>query len=322
MPNHLVSITEGVPDEVRGRALAVRKLEMLPVECVVRGYLTGLGLEGLPGDRAPSPGSRCPRACATPSSSPSRSSRPRRRPTSATTRRSTSTRPRRSWATGRSWSSCATCRSRCTPSPPTHAAKRGVILADTKFEFGRDADGVLRVGDEVLTPDSSRFWPADTYEVGKPQPSFDKQYVRDWASGTGWDKKPPAPAIPDDVVAGTRDALRRGLREDHRPVVRRLARAGGRVNEGARAGPPEGGHPRPAGGRRRARPAGARLRGCRRTSTSAGSSSSTSRTRLAARCRMCREALVNPLIEDYEILEDAPSLDSREVRRHPLSGLV
>ena len=85
-----------------------------------------------------------------------------------------------------------------------HAASRGVILADTKFEFGRDAAGVLRVGDEVLTPDSSRFWPADAYEVGKPQPSFDKQYVRDWASGTGWDKKPPAPAIPDDVVAGTR----------------------------------------------------------------------------------------------------------------------
>jgi len=85
-----------------------------------------------------------------------------------------------------------------------HAASRGVILADTKFEFGRDADGVLRVGDEVLTPDSSRFWPADTYEVGRPQPSFDKQYVRDWAAGTGWDKKPPAPAIPDDVVAGTR----------------------------------------------------------------------------------------------------------------------
>jgi phosphoribosylaminoimidazole-succinocarboxamide synthase len=85
-----------------------------------------------------------------------------------------------------------------------HAAERGVILADTKFEFGHDAEGVLRVGDEVLTPDSSRFWPADTYEVGQPAPSFDKQYVRDWAAGTGWDKTPPAPAIPDDVVAGTR----------------------------------------------------------------------------------------------------------------------
>ena len=85
-----------------------------------------------------------------------------------------------------------------------HARSRGVILADTKFEFGRDAEGVLRVGDEVLTPDSSRFWPAETYVVGRAQPSFDKQYVRDWAAGTGWDKKPPAPPIPPDVVAGTR----------------------------------------------------------------------------------------------------------------------
>jgi len=86
-----------------------------------------------------------------------------------------------------------------------HARERGVILADTKFEFGFDADGTLRVGDEVLTPDSSRFWPADGYAPGRSQPSFDKQYVRDWAAGTGWDKKPPAPAIPDDVVAATRE---------------------------------------------------------------------------------------------------------------------
>ena len=86
-----------------------------------------------------------------------------------------------------------------------HARERGVILADTKFEFGLDSDGVLTLGDEVCTPDSSRFWPADQYEVGRGQPSFDKQYVRDWASGTGWDKTPPAPAIPPDVVAATRE---------------------------------------------------------------------------------------------------------------------
>jgi phosphoribosylaminoimidazole-succinocarboxamide synthase len=85
-----------------------------------------------------------------------------------------------------------------------HAAERGVILADTKFEFGLDADGTLVLGDEVLTPDSSRYWPADGYEPGHGQPSFDKQFVRDWASGTGWDKSPPAPEIPQDVVAGTR----------------------------------------------------------------------------------------------------------------------
>jgi len=86
-----------------------------------------------------------------------------------------------------------------------HARERGVILADTKFEFGLDQDGTLTVGDEVLTPDSSRFWPADEYEPGRPQPSFDKQYVRDWAAGSGWDKTAPAPAIPDDVVARTRE---------------------------------------------------------------------------------------------------------------------
>src|SRR5205807_1025535 len=85
-----------------------------------------------------------------------------------------------------------------------HARRRGIILADTKFEFGWDANGVLTLGDEVLTPDSSRFWPADTYEIGRGQPSFDKQFVRDWASSTGWDKTPPAPAIPDEIVEQTR----------------------------------------------------------------------------------------------------------------------
>ena len=86
-----------------------------------------------------------------------------------------------------------------------HARERGIILADTKFEFGRGAGGEIVLGDEVLTPDSSRFWPADGYEPGHGQPSFDKQFVRDWASGSGWDKTPPAPALPDDVVDGTRE---------------------------------------------------------------------------------------------------------------------
>jgi phosphoribosylaminoimidazole-succinocarboxamide synthase len=86
-----------------------------------------------------------------------------------------------------------------------HARERGIILADTKFEFGRRPDGTIVLGDEVLTPDSSRFWPADGYEPGHGQPSFDKQYVRDWASGSGWDKSPPAPELPADVVARTRE---------------------------------------------------------------------------------------------------------------------
>jgi phosphoribosylaminoimidazole-succinocarboxamide synthase len=85
-----------------------------------------------------------------------------------------------------------------------HAAARGIILADTKFEFGLDPDGTLVLGDEALTPDSSRFWPADEYEPGRAQPSFDKQYVRDYCESLGWDKAPPAPELPPDVVHGTR----------------------------------------------------------------------------------------------------------------------
>src|SRR4029450_371823 len=86
-----------------------------------------------------------------------------------------------------------------------HARGRGIILGDTNFEFGRRPDGTIVLGDEVLTPDSSRFWPADGYEPGHGQPSFDKQYVRDWATRSGWDKSPPAPALPEEVVDRTRD---------------------------------------------------------------------------------------------------------------------
>jgi phosphoribosylaminoimidazole-succinocarboxamide synthase len=85
-----------------------------------------------------------------------------------------------------------------------HAAERGVIIADTKFELGQDDEGRLVLGDEALTPDSSRFWPAEGYEPGRAQPSFDKQYVRDYCESLGWDKTDPGPDLPDDVVAGTR----------------------------------------------------------------------------------------------------------------------
>jgi phosphoribosylaminoimidazole-succinocarboxamide synthase len=85
-----------------------------------------------------------------------------------------------------------------------HALGRGIILADTKFELGASAGAEIVLADEVLTPDSSRFWPADTYEPGRPQHSFDKQYVRDWLDQAGWDHSPPAPELPDDVVANTR----------------------------------------------------------------------------------------------------------------------
>jgi phosphoribosylaminoimidazole-succinocarboxamide synthase len=204
VPNHHLSATEGVPDDVRGRALVVRKLEMLPVECVVRGYITGSGwkdyqasgrvsgIELPPGlqesDRLPSP-------IFTPS-------------TKAETGHDEAIDFEQAAELVGSRELMDEVRAKSIELyqfAADHAAERGVILADTKFEFGMDADGVLTVGDEVLTPDSSRFWPADTYTPGQSQPSFDKQFVRDWASSTGWDKKPPAPEVPEDVVAGTRE---------------------------------------------------------------------------------------------------------------------
>jgi len=107
------------------------------------------------------------------------------------------------------------------------AAGGGIIVADTKIELGYDAQGRLLLADEVLTPDSSRFWPAGQWRPGHPQPSFDKQYVRDWATGSGWDKTPPAPALPDDVVAGTRRRYEEAYeRITGQPLSKWLERAG------------------------------------------------------------------------------------------------
>ena len=86
-----------------------------------------------------------------------------------------------------------------------HAAENGIIIADTKFEFGIDAEGTLTLGDEILTSDSSRFWPVDEWEPGRPQHAFDKQFVRDWSRSTGWDQTPPGPEIPDEIVQATRE---------------------------------------------------------------------------------------------------------------------
>jgi phosphoribosylaminoimidazole-succinocarboxamide synthase len=201
--NHLLSATDGVPEDAKGRALVVRRLEMLPVECIVRGYITGSGWKdyqatgavsgiGLPTGLQES--QQLPEPIFTPSTKAEEG------------HDETIDFDRAAELVG---DSALMARVRDVSIElysyaAEHARGNGVILADTKFEFGLDADGQLVVGDEVLTPDSSRYWPADGYEVGHGQPSFDKQYVRDWASGSGWDKLPPAPAIPDDVVAGTR----------------------------------------------------------------------------------------------------------------------
>ncbi len=202
--NHFLSATDGVPDELRGRALRVRRLRMLPVECVVRGYLSGSGWrdyqrEGrvcgveLPAGLRES--ERLPAPIFTPS-------------TKAAVGHDEAIDLARTAQLVGSEELAGRLRDvsiAVYSAVAEHARARGVILADTKLELGFDADGVLRLADELCTPDSSRFWPAAEHQPGRAQASFDKQYVRDWAAATGWDKAPPAPAIPDDVVAQTRE---------------------------------------------------------------------------------------------------------------------
>jgi phosphoribosylaminoimidazole-succinocarboxamide synthase len=201
--NHFVSATDDVPDEVRGRAMTVRKLEMLPVECVVRGYITGSGWKDyqatgrVSGIELP-PGLRESERLPTPIFTPSTKAaeghdEPIDLARAAEILGDADLAGRLRDVSIALYAFAA-----------EQAAQRGVILADTKFEFGLDESGELILGDEALTPDSSRYWPAEGYEPGRGQPSFDKQFVRDWAAGTGWDKTPPAPEIPADVVDGTR----------------------------------------------------------------------------------------------------------------------
>src|SRR3954449_7548048 len=202
--NHVLSYTDGVPTEHRGRALRAKRLRMLPVECVVRGYISGSGwkdyqatgsVSGIALPDGLRESDRLPEPIYTPS-------------TKAEVGHDEAIDFAETVNLVGSEELAARLRDvsiAVYSAVAAHARERGVILADTKFEFGLDADGTLTLGDEVCTPDSSRFWPADEYAPGRGQPSFDKQYVRDWASGTGWDKAPPAPAIPDDVVTATRE---------------------------------------------------------------------------------------------------------------------
>ena len=203
VPNHYISATEGVPASVRGRAMAVQKLRMLPVECVVRGYITGSGWKDYQATGSVSgielqPGLRESQKLPTPIFTPS---------TKAETGHDEAIDFDQAGELLGDPALAARVRDvsiELYSFAADAAAERGVILADTKFELGLDPDGELVLGDEALTPDSSRYWPVEGYEPGHGQPSFDKQFVRDWASGTGWDKSPPAPEIPDDVVAETR----------------------------------------------------------------------------------------------------------------------
>jgi phosphoribosylaminoimidazole-succinocarboxamide synthase len=208
VPNHLVSWDdERIPAEVRGRALLVRRLEMVPVECVARGYLTGSGLADyrrtgavcgveLPAGLVES--AELAEPIFTPATKAEIGAHDENVSFDA--------------VAGRVGRELAERLRDATLEvygvARAFARERGVILADTKFEFGVDSSGALVLGDEVLTPDSSRYWPADSYEPGRVQPSFDKQYVRDWLTSpaSGWDRASdtPPPALPGDVVAATR----------------------------------------------------------------------------------------------------------------------
>jgi phosphoribosylaminoimidazole-succinocarboxamide synthase len=227
-PNHLVSVTD-VPDEHRGRAMLVERLEMVPVECVVRGYITGSGWKdylatgAVCGIELPA-GLRESEQLPEPIFTPATKAEVGDHDENVDFERAVEIVGDRPLLEELRRLSIA-----IYERAADHARERGIVLADTKFEFGRRADGTIVLGDEVLTPDSSRFWPADGYEPGRGQPSFDKQYVRDWASASGWDKSPPAPAIPAEVVQGTRaryvEAYERIAGE---PFERWLERSGAR----------------------------------------------------------------------------------------------
>lgn len=195
-PNHLLALR---PD---GRSLECRRLEMLPIECVVRGYLAGSGWKDYqetgevcghqlaPGLRE---SDRLPEPIFTPATK------------AQTGHDENISRDQAAELVGAERLAEVEATSlELYRTAAEHAAERGIVIADTKFEFGTDDQGRLVLGDEAFTPDSSRFWPADAYAPGGPQPSFDKQFVRDYCESLGWDKTDPGPELPDEVVAGTR----------------------------------------------------------------------------------------------------------------------
>ena len=205
VPNHTVEAP--VPAEVQGRAIVCRRLTMFPVECVARGYLTGSGLAeyratgevcGIALEPGLVDGSRLAEPIFTPATKAQVGEHDENVSFAAVEQ-----------AVGAQ--DAATLRDltlRVYTRAHELAAARGIVLADTKFEFGRDASGAILIGDEVLTPDSSRFWPADAWEPGHAQPSYDKQFVRDWLTSpeSGWDRHgdTPPPPLPPDVVERTR----------------------------------------------------------------------------------------------------------------------
>ena len=211
VPNHVLSTTEfpaqtrPFREQLAGRSMLCRKTNPIPIECVVRGYLTGSGWKdyratgkvcGIPLPAGLRESERLPTPIFTPS-------------TKATTGHDENISFDETVARigGEQAEKLRALSLEIYRRAAAYAEPRGILLADTKFEFGT-ADNELIWIDEALTPDSSRFWPADEYEAGRPQPSFDKQYVRDYLERIGWNKLPPGPELPSEVVSGTRDKYR------------------------------------------------------------------------------------------------------------------
>jgi len=201
LPNHVISTD--VPSEVHGRAIICRSLEILPVECVARGYLTGSGLseyqktQEVCGISLPSglvDGSELPEAIFTPATKAEIGEHDENISFDRAAEIIGSTAAEEVKRLTLSLYSVAR----------DYARSRGIIIADTKFEFGLDKKGQITLADEALTPDSSRFWPAASWQPGKTQASYDKQFLRDWLTSIGWDRQSPPPELPDEVVVKTR----------------------------------------------------------------------------------------------------------------------
>ena len=202
VPHHVISATD-VPAEWAGRAIRCRRLAIVPVECIARGYLAGSGLAeyrqsqaicGVPLPPGLEEGSRLPEPVFTPTTKA-----PPGEHDASITFDEIATRHGAELAAELRRLTLAVYRRGAEL-----AAERGILIADTKVELGLDKAGTLVLADEVLTPDSSRFWPADEWHPGGSQYSYDKQFLRDWAAGTGWDKRPPAPEVPEKIVDATR----------------------------------------------------------------------------------------------------------------------
>ncbi len=217
VPNHLLA-TELADfpapfrdhPELAGRSVLARRLEPVPIECVARGYITGSGWKEYRTDGTVC-GIRLPDGLQECEQLPEPIFTPATKATEGHDENISFDRMAEIVGGGLA-EELRTLTLELYGAAARYARDRGILIADTKFEFGRDGDGRIVWMDEALTPDSSRFWPADAYRPGRGQPSFDKQYVRDWLSASGWSKEPPAPELPDEVVAGTLERYREAYR--------------------------------------------------------------------------------------------------------------